>query len=113
MESPAGRRKVWRPLSLCLQADEQGLLKGDLNMVQVAAISLVRSNNIYERRGELKAKHSYIDDLIDLYLKLNHPKVFEELEHERMLNEEKPDQELVAQDMNEMLDKMLQLAGMS
>lgn len=114
MDSPAGRRRIEKPLSLCLQASEQGLLVGDLNMAQIAAVSLVKAYKDAVRREEDRAKLDYVDEIVRFWLKMEHPSAYEEMERIRAVKEteQKPDQQLVADDMNGMMEQMLRMAGM-
>lgn len=101
-------RSVWPVLSLCLQADSQNLLFGDLNMAQLVAKQVVASYRGMMERVESEIRSDMISDIIDLYLKLNFPDVWDEVEHARMHQEdmEHGNTVIYAEDMAELMDKM-------
>ena len=114
MDTPEGRERVEYPLVCCLQADERGLLSGDLNIVRSTAVDVVRVYRSSVERSERDRRMSVIHDVIDLYMKLNFPEQFEAIERSRAANieEEKPDQSLVADTMDEMYERLMQMADM-
>lgn len=106
--------RVEGPLVCCLQADERGLLVGDLNAVQSVAVDVVRVYKMSVERDERDRKIETVRDIIDLYMKLNFPEQFDVIERSRAANieEEKPNQELVADTMDEMYEQLMQMADM-
>ena len=106
--------RIGNVLALCLQADAQGLLQGDLNLAQIAAMAIVRKYRLVERHEERRSTMDYVDDIVGVYLKLNHPQAYEEVERARMqeaLERKDPDAELIAEDMAELYEKLTAMEG--
>ena len=89
-------------------------MKGDLNMVQSIALDVVYSYNIAIERERFDVKRTNIRDIIDLYLKLNFPEAFEEVERARTLESEDESHgnvEMYADSIEELFN-MMQMADM-
>ena len=107
-----GCERIRQPLSLCLQAEDQGLLQGDLNMAKVSASMLVSAYHAFEKREELASRLDIVVDVIDLYLKLNHPAAYDEVQRFRASEadaERDPNAEMLADNMAEMYERLMEM----
>lgn len=110
MDTPAGRERIWNVLALCLQAGEQGLLSGDCNIVQIAALAIVKRYGFAMDGEELRRKLDVVDDLFMMWLSVEHYEVYEDMERTReqaKLDERDPDAEILAEDMSELLSMVM------
>ena len=98
----------------CLQAEEQGLLMGNLNLPQVAARSVKKAHDAFVDGKEHEREMEERSELVELYIKLNFPELHEAVERNRIAqpDDEVKLDELSADDMDEMLQKMRAAAGM-
>lgn len=105
---------VGRAVGMCLQADDKGLLQGDTCLTRTVAMAIVRQHEswVNAKKNEQRVKHA--DDLLELYIKLNFPKVYEDLERKRLAEKESiPTFDgMEADSMDDMLDKLRAVAGM-
>ena len=102
------------PLHLCLQADEQGALSGKMNLVKIAAISMVRVYRESMRFDEKKNDFESLRGMFDLWLQIEHPDAWRDISHMReSRNDEIKLDELSAESMDEMIEKIRRLADMT
>ena len=83
-------------------------------MAQIAATSLTRVYHQVEKVEQRNVNIEFAHDIIDLYLKLNHPQAYEEVSRYREsieMDERDPDADLIAEDMSGLLAKVMAMEG--
>lgn len=101
-------------MGACLRADWQGLLLGDLNCVQSIAKRISRMYDMRVAEARRKADLENIKDVVELYIRLNFPELWDSMEAARRAqpDDEVKLDELEADTMDEMIQKMRAVAGM-
>ena len=81
-------------------------------MSKVAARMLVSAYRSSERQEELRARLDVVTDIIDLYLKLNYPAAYDEVQRARAnasVEERDANSELIAENMGELYEQLMQM----
>ena len=87
-------------------------MRGRMNMVRVAAKSMVRVYRESVRWDEKRSDDERIRDIIDLWVQFEHPQAWESISRSRASQDETTLDDLSADTMDEMIEKMQRMAGM-
>lgn len=106
---------MWNALGPCLQAEKRRVLELDANRVRVAAQSVVDEYHRHVDYDREVAKREYVESVIDLYMMVEHNDFWQEVHARRKMSEDGDEiklDELSADTMDEMVEKMRRAAGM-
>lgn len=99
----------------CRQADERGLLQGDVNHARgIAKDICLRMSQVREKRMD-SVLVNRIDSIIDLWMSLSYPNAYEQHKAAKLAeaaNEGSNTHNLLAPDMASMLDRLRRVASM-
>lgn len=89
------------------------MLNGDLNSVQIAARMVCKAYSVEMGRLRDEMWRKFAESIADVWMMLDHPQVWEQVRNkpDDGFEEQKLD-ELSADDMDEMIEKMRRVAGM-
>ena len=98
----------------CRQAEERGVLQGDLNTVQAICKDIAKTNSIVVERRVRSRLYDKMDDMVEFWFAIEHHEMWERKKMAEKAREQDEETyvDLTAPDMTAMLEKVKRLTNM-
>lgn len=98
----------------CRQAEERGLLQGDLSTVQAICKDIAKMNAIIVERKSKRRLYDKLDDMVEFWFAIEHHEMWERKKMVEKMREQEEETyvDLTAPDMMTMLEKVKRLTNM-